>query len=324
MKRLKRLSALLAVFCLTLALLPGRASASHPFTDVPDGAWYGEAVEYVYQNGLMDGTGDGEFSPDVPDGEWYTDAVAWAGGNKIVEGYDTGDFGPDDPITREQMVTILRRYAEYKGYDVTVVSAMNTMCEPSGILFLADGTFLVTDTYNKVIWQVDSDSSTVYLGPSSVYAGGDTVADPFDRPIGGYNDAELEKTYFKSPWAIVPFLDGSAVSDADNNAVRLVRSEVTQTVNGSTKEDLTVTDLGVAFDHPTGLAVDGAGNLYVSDTANGAVRQIKDGEVTTLAIRDMDDLASFIPTSPVGLAVQGDKLYVCDSFSRKVFVISPV
>ena len=511
MKRVKRFSTLLLAFCLTLALLPA-ASASRLFTDVPEGAWYGEAVEYVYENGLMGGTGGGKFSPDaptsrgmlvtilyrmegepagggasfpdVPDGEWYTDAVAWASANRIVNGYDNGNFGPDDPLTREQMVTILRRYTQYKEYDVTasgdasafadgdkvsvyaadavnwaigagllkggggnllnpgggadraqlaevvkrfcvdvvgtptmtVVSAMDIMCEPSGILFLADGTFLVTDTYNKVIWQVDSDSSTVYLGPSEVYAGGDTVADPFDRPVGGYNDDTLENSYFKLPWAIAPFLDGYAVSDADNDVVRLVRSETIQTVNGSTREGLTVTDLGVAFEHPTGLAADGAGNLYVSDTfngavrkitpegdvttfaqglsdpmglcwkdgtlyiaetganrivktaggavtvvagsgedgyadgpadqaafsspqgvavgdngtvyvadtVNGAVRRIRDGEVTTLAIRDVSDPDSFIPISPVGLAVRGGRLYVCDSFARKVFVISPV
>ena len=479
-------------------------AASGPFTDVSQTAWYGDAVRYMYENGLMSGTGGGKFSPDasasrgmivtilfrmegepsvpgadfpdVPSGRWYTDAVAWASANEIVAGYDNGNFGPNDPVTREQMAAILYRYARYKGYDVTdsgnisafpdgdrvsayaadamkwavgagliqgsdgmllptggatraqaavilmrfcrdvagirtmtVISAMDIMCEPSGILFLEDGSFLVTDTYNKVIWQVAGDSSTVY-------AGSDTVTDPFDRPVGGYNDAAPEDSYFKLPWAIVPFLDGYAVSDSDNNVVRLVRAKTIQTINGSTRESLTVTDLGVTFDHPTGLAADEKGNLYVSDTfngavrkitpegnvttfvkglsdpmglcwkdgtlyiaetganrivktagggvtvvagsgeddyadgpsnkaafsapqgvavgddgtvyvadtVNGAVRQIRDGEVTTLAIRDESDLNSFIPASPVGLAVRGNRLYVCDSFARRIFVISPV
>ena len=513
MKKTKQFLGALLALCLTVSLLPNPAFAAGAFTDVPEGAWYGEAVRYFYESGLMDGTGDGGFSPDipatrgmvvtilyrlegqpgagagaafpdVPDGEWYSDAVAWAGEKEIVNGYDNGNYGPNDPMTREQMAVILYRYAAYKGYDMaitgdastfpdgsrvssyaadainwavgnglfqgndrnmldpaggadrsqfavllmrfckdvvptydlTVVSAMDIMCEPSGILFLEDGVFLVTDTYNKVIWQVTGDSSTVYLGPSSVYAGADTVTDPFDRPIGGYNDAELENTYFRNPWAIVPFRDGYAVSDADNNAVRLVRTEITQTVNGRTEENLTVTDMGVAFNHPTGLATDGEGNLYVSDTyegavrkitprgvvttfadgltdpmglcwkdgvlyiaetganrivkttggeitvvagsgeddfadgpadeaafsapqgvtveddgtvyvsdtVNGAVRQIRNGTVSTLARRDMDDLEFFIPTSPVGLTVYGGQLYVCDSFARKVFVISLV
>ena len=66
----------------------------------------------------------------------------------------------------------------------------------------------------------------------------------------------------------------------------------------------------------------GDGTVYVSDTANGAVRRIKNGVVTTVAHRDESDLSVLIPTSPVGLAVCGDQLYVCDSFARKVFVVS--
>ena len=508
MRRVKHFSGILLALCLVLGLLPGMALATagtHPFTDVLDGTWYREAVQYVYENNMMSGTGSTTFSPDsptsrgmivtilhrlegepsaaggtlfadVPDGQWYTGAVAWANVNEIVTGYENGNFGPDDPITREQMAAILYRYAVYKGYDSTilgdvsvfqdgdkvssyaldavnwavgagllqgtdgnmlspgggatraqaatilmrlcevvaggphalaVVSAMDVMCEPNGILFLEDGSFLVTDTYNKVIWRVSG-------GASAVYAGGDTVADPYGQPMGGYNDASLEDSYFKRPWAIAPFLDGYAVSDADNNVVRLVREDSTQTINGSTSEKLTVTELGVAFNHPTGLASDEAGNLYVSDTyegavrritpsgevttfasgltdpmglcwkdgtlyiaeagahrivkiangqtvvaagsgedglvdgpaasaafsypqgitvgnngtiyvsdtANGAVRQIRGGVVTTLARRDVNDLSTFFPSSPVGLAQHGNRLYVCDSFARKVFTIS--
>ena len=70
-------------------------------------------------------------------------------------------------------------------------------------------------------------------------AGGDTVADRYGKPKGGYNDAGLEDSYFKRPWAVAPFRDGYAVSD--NDVVRLVLSETIQTVNGSTEERLTVT-----------------------------------------------------------------------------------
>lgn len=505
MKRVKSFPCAL-LLGLLLGLLPNTALAvdgRRPFTDVPDNAWYSEAVRYVYEKGMMDGTDGGAFSPDaamsrgmlatvlhrlegrpavsggtqfpdVPAGQWYTDAAAWAGETGIVEGYDDGNFGPNDPATREQMVTILYRYAKYKeyfteslgnaaafpdgdtvsayaadavdwaigngllqgdggllfpgggadraqaaavlmrfcenaarSYAMTVVSAIDVMCEPSGILFLEDGSFLVADTYNNVIWQVAD-------GVSTVYAGGETVSDRFDRPVGGHNDADLLDAHFNNPWAIIPFLDGYVVSDSDNDALRLIRTEFTQTVNGTTEEDLTVTDMGVVFSHPTGLAADGDGNLYVSDTfagavrvitpegtvstlidglndpmglcwrdgtlyitetgadrivkvtdgqltvmagsgeddlvdgpvdqaafsspqgitmgedgtiyvsdtVNGAVRQIKNGIVTTIAIRDESDLSTFIPTSPVGLAVYGDQLYVCDSFARKVFMIS--
>ena len=118
-----------------------------PFSDVPTGIWYYDSVQYVFSNGLMGGTGNGRFSPDlttsrgmivtilyrlegspaasgstftdVSAGQWYSDGVAWASANGIVTGYPDGSFGPDDTITREQMASILYRYARYKGYDVT-------------------------------------------------------------------------------------------------------------------------------------------------------------------------------------------------------------
>jgi len=118
----------------------------NPFTDVFESDWFYDGVAYVAQNGLMQGVGGGKFNPsgtttrgmivtilyrlegeptvsqstftDVATGQWYTDAVAWAAANKIVEGYGNNTFGPNDDITREQMATILYRYAVYQGYDV--------------------------------------------------------------------------------------------------------------------------------------------------------------------------------------------------------------
>ena len=118
---------------------------SHPFDDVPAGAWYEAAVTYAYRSGLMKGTSEGQFSPqvhlsramivqilynrehapassaasfpDVPQGQWYTGAVTWAAELGIVSGYDNGFFGPDDQVTREQLAVILHRYAQHKGYD---------------------------------------------------------------------------------------------------------------------------------------------------------------------------------------------------------------
>lgn len=57
--------------------------------------------------------------PDIEEGTWYTDAVLWANSQGVVKGYDNGKFGPSDYITREQMATMLYRYAERQGYDVS-------------------------------------------------------------------------------------------------------------------------------------------------------------------------------------------------------------
>lgn len=122
---------------------------SMPFTDVSENDWFYGAVQYVYDNDMMNGVSATSFAPnsnltrammaavlynledqptqadssftDVVDGSWYADAVNWAAANNIVSGYGDGIFGPNDNITREQMASILYRYAEYKGYDVSAV-----------------------------------------------------------------------------------------------------------------------------------------------------------------------------------------------------------
>lgn len=152
--RKRLLSALLAL-CLLLGLFPGAvyaAGGAQPFTDVNEADWFSDAVQYVYQNGLMYGTDDTAFSPDssitrgqiaailyrmegspasakifftdVPAGEYYTDAAAWASVNGIMNGYGDGRFGPADPITREQLASTMYRYAGHKGYDTTITGSI--------------------------------------------------------------------------------------------------------------------------------------------------------------------------------------------------------
>lgn len=120
----------------------------NPYTDVPEGKWYYDAVKYVSENGLMNGISDTVFAPDagltrgmlvtvlwraegepqaqsahgfgdVADGRYYAPAVAWAKENGIVTGVTNTVFAPDNNITREQIAAIIYRYAQYKGYDVS-------------------------------------------------------------------------------------------------------------------------------------------------------------------------------------------------------------
>lgn len=138
MKNLKRLPAIILALALTLSLtIPGFAAGSS-FTDVSPNAWYKGAVDYVTEHELMNGVGNGRFDPSgstsramlvtilwrmadepvvnylmqFPDvgQDWYTEAVRWAASEHIVDGYDDGSFGANDPVTREQIVTILWRY----------------------------------------------------------------------------------------------------------------------------------------------------------------------------------------------------------------------
>ncbi len=64
---------------------------------------------------------------DVEPGAWYTNGVIWAEQKGIIAGYGDGTYGVDDPITREQMAAILYRFAQYKGYDVSVGEETNIL-----------------------------------------------------------------------------------------------------------------------------------------------------------------------------------------------------
>ena len=70
---------------------------------------------------------------DVADTAYYADAVTWAAVNDIVAGYGDELFGPNDAITREQMATILYRYAQYKGYDTTAKADLSQYADAARV-----------------------------------------------------------------------------------------------------------------------------------------------------------------------------------------------
>ena len=134
----------------------GESAWENPFDDVDEAAWYFDAVRYVFENGLLQGTSDTLFSPDltttramivtvlwrmaeepvinyamtfddVPEGLWYSEAVRWAAGEGIVTGYDDTRFGPNDAVTREQLAAMLYRYAVSQGRDVSVGEDTNIL-----------------------------------------------------------------------------------------------------------------------------------------------------------------------------------------------------
>ena len=123
---------------------PDGSAWDNPFTDVTKDDWFYDDVKYVNENGLMNGTESTVFAPNTPitramfvtllwraegkpqtnfamtfedidtDG-YYAEAVRWSASEKIVKGYSETEFAPDDKITREQIATIMFRYAQYKG-----------------------------------------------------------------------------------------------------------------------------------------------------------------------------------------------------------------
>ncbi|MBE7036668.1 MAG: hypothetical protein E7403_05190, partial [Ruminococcaceae bacterium] len=119
------------------------------FSDVRSGTWYYDAVKYVYEKNLLQGTDYG-FEPnatmtrgmlvtvlyrlaspeenhqegsfaDVPSGSWFSDSVSWAASNNLISGVSETEFAPNTAITREQLAVILYRYAAFCGFDVKTV-----------------------------------------------------------------------------------------------------------------------------------------------------------------------------------------------------------
>ena len=134
---------------------------AYSFDDVDSSAWYADAVSYVAENGIMNGAGNGTFAPDtvmsramlvqvlynlegkpeaadctftdVAADAWYADAVAWAADAGIVTGVSDTTFAPDQMMTREQIATILYRYAAYKNYDVTASNDLSSYTDAGQI-----------------------------------------------------------------------------------------------------------------------------------------------------------------------------------------------
>ncbi len=123
-----------------------------PFTDVNKNRWYADAVAYVYEHGLMQGISESSFAPnsttsrsmmvttlyrmagepeatgenfpDVQFSTWYSSAASWAKQAGVFTGYADGRLGIKDDIAREQVVSVLMRYAEMQGVDVSTTNDM--------------------------------------------------------------------------------------------------------------------------------------------------------------------------------------------------------
>ena len=124
------------------------------YADLDPGAWYHDGVHYALDNRIMNGVGDQLFSPnspasramivtmlwrmegspagstdltfaDVSADAWYADAIRWAASQHNVDGYSAERFAPNDPVSREQLATILWRYAKYKSTDKAAANKIN-------------------------------------------------------------------------------------------------------------------------------------------------------------------------------------------------------
>ena len=149
---------------------------NNPFTDVSKDDWFYDDVMFVYENGLMEGISNTQFGPyetqtrgrmaeilwrmegspapkaknsfpDVEDGARYADAIAWITENDILSGYSKDSFEPGDPITWEQLAVMFYRYAQYKGYDISIKGSQDE---------LKDMDSTMDDAGKAVLWAVSN------------------------------------------------------------------------------------------------------------------------------------------------------------------------
>lgn len=312
-------------------------SGAAGFPDVPASSPCAPAVCWAAQNGVMSGYSDGRFGPEdcltreqiavvlwryegfpaAPRGADFADegsispyassAVDWVRSAGLMSGIDGYRFDPQGVTTRAQAAMILMNYLR-RDYVLSELAALPADCRPRGMAVMSDGALLVADSYNKVLWRVSG-------GNGTVYAGGGEARDPYGQPMGGYNDAHPSQSLFQTPWALAPFLEGWAVSDTGNAALRLVTADAVQTINAAPAEEgLSANDYGITFTYPTGLAADEAGSLYAADTHQGKIVKISpDGTAVTFA-SGLND--------PMGLCWSGGALYVAETGASRIVRIA--
>ena len=168
MKLTRSILSLALALVLVFSLGAGVLAADWPqndFVDVPRDKWYAEAVDFAEATGLMNGVGENKFDPDgsvtramvvtvlyrleeepavsgknpfedVADNEWFTNAVIWAADLGVTTGTDSTHFAPTKPITREQMATMIIRYALATAEGGNELIAELTQRDPDGAIAL--------------------------------------------------------------------------------------------------------------------------------------------------------------------------------------------
>ena len=140
------------------------------FNDVSENMWYYSAVEYVAKKGLFAGGAGNAFMPDetmtramavlvlyrqagspkvenhlsfsdMPQDQQFSKAVSWAVSVGVIDGYPDGMFYPDREITRQELVTMLYRYADHSGIDVTTPEIQDQYLDRNSVPGWAAGAF---------------------------------------------------------------------------------------------------------------------------------------------------------------------------------------
>lgn len=190
--------------------------------------------------------------------------------------------------------------APVSGNDPTILISGGS---PSGVYRVNKSTWLITDTYNKVVWRVSGKRVEIYAGRVG-------IPDLSGEPAGGRTDGDILKAEFMSPWAIAPYKSGYLVTDTKSNSLRYIDGK-------------TVSTIADKLSMPTGIAADGTGNVYFSETNSHRIMKMNaSGTITNFAgggagYADGDSVTAKF-REPTGLCWSGGALYVADSGNHAV------
>ncbi|HYU26444.1 MAG TPA: SMP-30/gluconolactonase/LRE family protein, partial [Thermoanaerobaculia bacterium] len=206
------------------------------------------------------------------------------------------------------------RAVTYDGRVSTLVGAQAGLKKPLGLAVDSAGTIYVADSGN------DSIKAVTPAGAVTTFAGG---------MLNGFADGAAAQALFKNPGGVAVSSDGVLfVADSDNNRIRKIDHGIVSTIAGTGHGGFVDGSSAMAeLKQPAGVAVDDAGNVYVADSGNDAIRKIANGTVTTLAGTGNPgfadgSLASARFKEPSGIAFAG-AIFVADSGNDALRIIDP-
>ncbi len=248
----KLLCCLFALAMLSSAIvLP--SGAADPFSDVSADRWSADNIVYAVEKGYMHGVGGGKFDPegaltramvvtvlwrmsgspaiaykrlfsDVPEGEWYSSPVLWARKNGVVKGVTASTFDPDGMITREQLATMISRFASFCKYEVAPKGSIGSYPDADAVSDWATDALLWAVGEGLITGSLEGGRTLLVPGGSATREQFAAILGRFDKAkenfsyILEYNHPVLMTSYTEKEYPLVTDADFYVSPDGDDGA----------------------------------------------------------------------------------------------------------
>lgn len=250
----------------------------------------------------------------------------------IMSGKTETKFAPTKYMTWEETARLINSVIE-KGFfskiQVELVNGLDNnnlpLNGPTGIITdKSKGVIYVADTLNNLIKKIEK-------GKISILAGKAVERNEWNEGVEGYFDGKAEEAKFYKPTGLCITDNGLLVTDTGNHTIRLIHMAANKvtTFVGTGKAGIKDGERKSAmFNEPKGITMSSDGTIYVADSGNHCIRQIKkDGTVSTFAgcagkngYKD-GSLADAQFNSPSGIFCDGKNLYVADTGNQRIRMI---